>query len=211
MLSDVIAELRGRIITQRLAPGSRLRERQLAEDLGVSRAVIREALSNLAERRLVVRFPNRGAEVVRLGREDILSIYETRGALEGLCARLATERAPPGHWNDLVELFGLPAQEAVRLAAFDTYTGFIDRLNVRMIAAAHNTVLEDLMRALEDRSAVLARRSVFLPGRAEQGLVMHRAVVQAMQQGDPEKAERLKRENLMLARDYLLRFEEYVL
>ena len=63
MLSDVIAELRGRIITQRLAPGSRLRERQLAEDLGVSRAVIRDALSNLAERRLVVRFPGPSGEV----------------------------------------------------------------------------------------------------------------------------------------------------
>ena len=90
------------------------RERDLAEQFGVSAgACIREALGVLIERRLVVRYPNRGVEATRLGRAEIVSIYEVREYLDGLCGRLATERSRPGSWQDMVELFAEPAARAV--------------------------------------------------------------------------------------------------
>ncbi|WP_431281136.1 GntR family transcriptional regulator [Humitalea sp. 24SJ18S-53] len=209
-VAEVVAILRQRIVTRILAPGARIRERDIATELGASRAVIRDALATLAQRHLVKRYPNRGAEVARLGRAEILSLYEVREGVEGLCARLATERAPPGHWADLVALFGAPAEAAIERHAFDIYVGYIVQLDNRMIAAAANPDLEELLGALADRSAVLARRSVFLPGRAAQGLVLHRATLDAMHRRDAVAAEQIKRENLRLARDYLIRFEEYV-
>lgn len=207
---EVVARLRQRIVTQAIAPGARIVERDVADEFGVSRAVVRDALAVLAQRQLIRRYPNRGAEVVRLGRAEILSIYEVREVVEGLCARLATERAADDHWKDLIATFGKPAERTIARQDYDIYFGYIDRLNGRMIAAAANSDLADVLGALADRSAVLARRSVFLPGRAEQGLVLHRAVVEAMHRRDAALAERLKRENLRLARDYLLRFEEYL-
>lgn len=209
-LAEVTEKLRDRIVGQALAPGERLRERQLAAEFGVSRAVIRDALSNLTQRHLVVRYPNRGAEVVRLGPAEIRAIYEVRETVEGLCARLATQRTPAGFWRDLVDLFDAPAASAIRTGRFDLYSSYIARLDARMKEAADNDVLAEMLNALADRSAVLARRSVLLPGRAEQGLVLHRAVLEAMNRGDAEAAERLKRENLRLARDMLLRFEAFV-
>jgi len=208
---DVTHELYRRIVTRRLAPGVRLKERQLAEELGVSRTAIRDALTRLEQRRLVERYPNRGAEVVRLGRQEILHIYELREVIEGLCVRLATERSAAGAWDDLVELFGEPAERAIHAGDFDIYSDYLDRLQVRTIEAASNPVLADVMNGLADRIAVLARRSILLPGRAHQGLKVHRAVVIAISRGNADEAERLKRQNLRDARDALLKFEEYVL
>ena len=209
-LRAVTDELRNRIVRQVLAPGERLRERQLAAEFGVSRTVIRDALTELTQRRLIVRYPHRGAEIVRLGAQEISEIYEVRESVEALCARLATERTRPGDWDDLQDLFDGPAAEAVRLEALDEYSAYIDRLNDRMIAAAANPVLAELLGALADRSAVLARRSVFLPGRAEQGRALHAQVIGAMNRGDAGEAERLKRQNLRFARDTLIRYADYV-
>lgn len=210
--SDALSQrLREMIVTQRLAPGSRLKERDLAIQFGVSRSAIRDALGVLSERKLIVRYPNRGAEVVRLGRVEILNIYETREVLEGLAARLATERSESISWEDLVQLFDGPAERAVKECNFSLYLKYLDRLAERVIAAAGNPVLEEQLGLLADRIAVLARRSVFLPGRSEQGLIVHRAVIAAMRRGDADAAERLKRQSLRNARDTLLKYEDYVL
>lgn len=212
MSSDALSQrLREMIVTQRLAPGSRLKERDLAIQFGVSRSAIRDALGVLSERKLIVRYPNRGAEVVRLGRVEILNIYETREVLEGLAARLATERSESISWEDLVQLFDGPAERAVKECNFPLYLKYLDRLAERVIAAAGNPVLEEQLGLLADRIAVLARRSVFLPGRSEQGLIVHRAVIAAMRRGDADAAERLKRQSLRNARDTLLKYEDYVL
>src|SRR5690606_27276475 len=90
----VFKHLRERIITRQLEPGTRIKERDVADELQVSRAVVRDALGILAERRLIVRPPNRGAEVARIDEQEIIMIYEAREALEGVAAQLAAERAP---------------------------------------------------------------------------------------------------------------------
>lgn len=209
-LVEVIAELRERIVRQVLMPGQRLVERQIAAEFGVSRAVIRDALSDLTRRHLIVRYPNRGAEVVRLGAADITAIYEVRENIESLCARLATERSKPGDWDDLVELFDGPVTETVRGRRFDEYAAYTELLDRRMHAAAANPVLLEILGTLADRVAVLARRSVYLPERAEQGLVVYRALIQAFNCGDAEEAARLKQLNLRQSRDTLLHYEGFV-
>jgi DNA-binding GntR family transcriptional regulator len=209
-VESVVADLRDRIVRQVYGPGTRLKERELAEEMAVSRAVIRDAFSVLAERKLIVRHANRGAEVAALGVDDINEVYEAREAIEGLIARLAAERAPDGAWDVLKTSFGEPVGDAIASGQLDVYWRFIDEMQAAMILHAGNSVLTELTSLLADRSAVLARRSVFLPGRAQEGLRLHREVIWALADRRGEDAERLKRQNLRDARNRLLKYANYV-
>ncbi len=208
---DIVAILQERIANQELPSGSRLREQHLCEEFGVSRARIREAFGALEERGLIERIPHRGAVVMRLGAEQAHDLFEVREMLEGLCARLATQKAPPGHWRDLAERFGAPLTAALAAGELDAYLSAVQQLQERMLVAANNPVLRDVLHTIQDKTRVLMRRLVLLPGRAEQGLQEHRAVLRAMQQGDAAAAERLKCENMRSARDHFQRYEHLVL
>lgn len=85
-------ELRDMITTGRLAPGDRLRERELCVQLGVSRTPLREAIRSLASEGLVKLLPNRGAVVATLDADEIRSLYDVVTALEVLAAKLACQR-----------------------------------------------------------------------------------------------------------------------
>jgi DNA-binding GntR family transcriptional regulator len=96
----LVAALRTRIFDGELAPGERLRERDLTERYGVARHSVRAALRALAADGLVAIEPNRGASVARLDRAGLRSLFELRTALELEAAHLALERhggrLPPG-------------------------------------------------------------------------------------------------------------------
>jgi DNA-binding GntR family transcriptional regulator len=91
--SDAVARvLRLAIIDGRLRPGTHLREVTLAEQLGVSRTPIREALFTLSRENLVDVKPNRGATVRHFTKEDLGDVYALRATLEAHAARLAAGR-----------------------------------------------------------------------------------------------------------------------
>ncbi|MEM6460872.1 MAG: GntR family transcriptional regulator [Pseudomonadota bacterium] len=93
-LHDEIADLlRDRIVEGDPAAGEFVNERELAEDFGVSRTPIREALKVLAHEGLVEIVPNRGTFVASLTLEDIADLIEILSEIEGFAARLAAERA----------------------------------------------------------------------------------------------------------------------
>ena len=103
---EVLEALRRRIVDHELPPGTRLREQDLAGEYKVSRARIRDTFGILEERGLIERIPNRGAVVIRLEAHRIDELVEVREVLEAQMVRLATEKAAPESWDDLVELFG---------------------------------------------------------------------------------------------------------
>ncbi|WDV46005.1 GntR family transcriptional regulator [Clostridiaceae bacterium M8S5] len=88
----VFNHLREAIIKGVLKPGERLMEIQLAEKLGVSRTPVREAIRKLELEGLVIMVARKGAYVADVSLNDIINIFEIRGALEELAAQLATER-----------------------------------------------------------------------------------------------------------------------
>ena len=103
--ADVARQLRRRIATHDILPGSRLREWDVATQFGVSRLGAREALDILVHLDFVDRQPNRGIVVKRRELPEILRLFEIREVNEGLCARLAASGFPAASWQDLVELF----------------------------------------------------------------------------------------------------------
>lgn len=203
--------LRDRIANHDLPPGSKLRENSLAEEFGVSRARVREAFGGLEERGLIERIPNRGAVVTRLEASQAFELFAVREVLEGLAVRLSTENQPPESWQDLVDLFDKPLERAVSENDLEVYIEALATLRTRMVVGAESPMLESLLDSIYDRTRVLIRRLVILPGRARQGLGEHRAMLAAMRAGDAEKAEQLKRANIRGSRETFSKFQKFVL
>jgi DNA-binding GntR family transcriptional regulator len=208
---DIVQVLRERIARQDVAPGAKLGEQELAEEFAVPRTRIREVFGVLESRGLIDRIPNRGAVVSRLELDHVFHLYDVRQVLEGLCVRLATENAPPETWDEFVELFGAPMDEFVKAGDFDAFIVVYERFRSRIIEWARNPVAARMLDSIYEKTNVIIRRIVILPGRALEGLSEHRAVVAAMRAGDGEGAERLKRTNLQNAKETLRRFQKYVL
>lgn len=207
----LLERLRRTIVAQDLPPGARLREQSLAAQFGVSRARIREALAALEQTGLIEREPNRGAVVRRPSVAELLHVFEVREALEGLCARLATEKVPPESWQDLVDLFGEPTERMVREGDATGYLRSHDRLRQRMLDAAGNPVLAASLQPLTDRTGLVMRRLVLMTDRIRVALLEHRAILDAMRRGDAEEAERLKRAQIRSARQAVERYHYFLL
>jgi DNA-binding GntR family transcriptional regulator len=92
----VVRQVLQGILEGRFAPGQRLIARELTETIGISRASVREAFRRMAADGMVELVPNRGAVVRRLSRSEIQEMFEIRGALEGLAARLAAQHIDEG-------------------------------------------------------------------------------------------------------------------
>ena len=92
LLKDNVAErLRNEILSGALAPGTRIVEAKWATQFGVAQASVREAINILTQAGFVSKAPGRSARVIHLSEQDVAHIYQLRGALEGLAARLAAE------------------------------------------------------------------------------------------------------------------------
>jgi|SRR5690606_20974542 len=210
-LENIVETLRNRIVNQELPPGSKLRESVLTEEFNVSRPRIREAFGVLEDRGLIQRIPNRGAVVTRLEADEIFALFEVREVMEALAVRLATERTDPASWADLVERFGSPAESALQRGDLDFYIDCINLFRERTTIAAGNAILTDQMASFYDRTKVLIRRLVLVPGRAAQGLAQHQEILKAMSDGNAELAERLKRANIRSSRDSFAEYRKYLL
>ena len=208
---DLVEILRKRIVAHDLPPGSKLREVELTTEFGVSRARVREAFGVLEERGLIERIPNRGAVVTRLEVEQVQELYQVREVLEGLLVRLATQKAAPGTWDELLELFHEPAEKAIAENDLEFYIHCIMRFRERCAEVADNAVLNSQLDGLYDRIGVLIRRLLLVPGRALEGIRQHQVVLAAMQAGDAERAEQLKRENIRSAAAAFAAYQKYLL
>jgi DNA-binding GntR family transcriptional regulator len=102
---QVLDAVRQGILDFRLRPGQRLIERELMEQLGVSRATVREVIARLATEGLVTNIPQRGAIVTVLTAEEAADIYEMRVALESLATHRFVERATPAQVAELRAAF----------------------------------------------------------------------------------------------------------
>lgn len=210
-MEEIVEILRKRIVDHDLPPGSKLRETVLTEEFKVSRPRLREAFGVLEDRGLIERIPNRGAVVTRLEADEVFALFEVREVLEALAVRLATEKADPSSWKDLAKRFGKPAEAALEKGDLDFYVDCVTIFRDRAIEAASNRILAAQLESLYDRTKVLIRRLVLVPGRAAEGLKQHQEVLKAMLAGDAELAEQLKRANIRSARDSFSSYSKYLL
>lgn len=199
--------LRNDILTGALPPGERLVELQLAERYQIGRAAIRAALLELDSEGLVRREANRGATVRRISLSDAIEITQARGALEGLVARLAAERATDQERADLQALVA-SMEVAVANDARLEYANLNRALHRTLLQIARHEVATDLVANLRNRSAHHQYRLATVTGRANESLGQHRAIVAAIVAGDGEAAEAAMRAHLESVADVLRHWEE---
>ena len=199
--------LRNDILTGALPPGERLVELQLAERYQIGRAAIRAALLELDSEGLVRREANRGATVRRISLSDAIEITQARGALEGLVARLAAERATDQERTDLQALVAA-MEVAVANDARLEYANLNRALHRTLLQIARHEVATDLVANLRNRSAHHQYRLATVTGRANESLGQHRAIVAAIVVGDGDAAEAAMRAHLESVADVLRHWEE---
>jgi DNA-binding GntR family transcriptional regulator len=187
-------KIKEQIITLELAPGVQLSAQTLAESLDMGLTPVEEALKLLAHDELVVITPRHGIYVAAVSVADLEQLSEMRVPLEALCARLAAQRATP---DDLVVLEAL-RQEQASVSSGDSQRLFqIDHKFHQAIArAAHNKYLSrtlDHYFGLSQRLWYLALpRLGFLPT----AVADHLALVDVIETGDADAAERIMRSHV---------------
>jgi DNA-binding GntR family transcriptional regulator len=191
----VFEHLREEILTDALPAGTELHEVGLAQSLGVSRGPLREALGRLAAEGLVTITPRRGAVVTKLSRQEFVEAYQVREALESLAIRLAVPRLSDEDRRMLHDL----SEEMVRLADAGDAQGFFEvnrRFHQLIVGASGNERLQEMHRLLIAQMARLLARSQQLRGGLQQSIAEHRAILEAVDAGDAERAARLMEEHI---------------
>jgi len=187
--------LRAAIVGGRLQPSERLVEADLIQMLGVSRSAVRTALVRLAQEGLVDHEPNRGAKVRLVDEQEAAEILESRMVLEGLAARYAAANATK---PQVAELEAILEQMRSRLDAGDPLgaSELNAQLHARLLEIAGHGTVTRLVGALNSQLVRFQYQTILVPGRAEQSLAEHRAIVDAVAGRDPDAAEQAIREHL---------------
>jgi len=203
-LRDIVFEhLRAAIIAGALKPGERLMELQLAEDMGVSRTPVREAIRKLELEGLVSMIARRGAYVSDLSIRDIAETFEVRAALESLAAGLAAERIVPEELEQLervlVEIGACEQQGTLeRMVELD------EEFHALLFSATRNSRLSQIISNLREQIARFRRSSLSTPGRIKAVFHEHKSIVEAISDRNSSLAQALAREHIENAEHSLM-------
>jgi DNA-binding GntR family transcriptional regulator len=198
VVDQVYAALRRRILDGELPGGARLRQEALAEELGVSRTPLREALRRLAAEGLVEFHPNRGAQVVELTEDDMRSAYEARLILEPGAARLAALRRPPAELAAMRAAIEDEREAGDPTAAYRASRAF----HLALVRACGN---EHVLRAAEALWLLAVAQAIYERQAGAADLVdtdvlEHEEIAGAVEAGEAERAETLVRRHIQRAR-----------
>ena len=178
-----------------LAPGQRLVEAELTGLLGVTRASLRAALSDLAADGLVEQIPNRGARVRAVTVAEAVAITECRMALEGLCAARAAANLTAAQDAQLRQL-GTAMQAAVADGEPLKYSALNHDLHRVIREISGQQVAADLLERLNGQLVRHQFQLSLRPGRPQQSLPEHLAIIAAITARQPAQAEQATRRHL---------------
>lgn len=179
----------------------RLDERQLAQELGVSRTPVREALSRLEQEGLVRNIPRRGTFVVRKTKREVIEIIQVWAALESMAARLATQHAS----DEELERFRRRSESYLDQdregAHIDEYSDNNIKFHQDIIALSQNEALITMASRLFDQMHAIRASTIKDPNRTVQSVIDHMRIIDALVHRETDKAERYVRDHaLNLAR-----------
>lgn len=203
--SRVISAMRTRIINGEVAAGAALSELALADEFGVSRTPVREALKQLQTEGLVEIRPRVGTFVTSPSRREIIELFEIKELLEGAAARLLAQRGNVPELEALKENLA-QADRAVRRDDRERYGTLVHDFHDLLIQGADNSKLEAHYRTLMNQLAYarLVQTSLARPGRPLESDNEHHLVLDLILQKDGDNAERVMREHVRASRRAVL-------
>lgn len=204
LLDEAAWALREAILKGEFPPGTRLRQVQLATELGISRTPLREALMKLEQEGLIELLPRGGLRVALLNLDEAVELYDVREVLDGLAARLAAQRITEQGLRDLKRHL---SQMKDCLARQDAHTWFVAHVafHDEIFRASGNGRLRALLSVV--RLSIQRFHPVLLttPNRLADAYREHHEIFEAIRVHDPEASERLARAHIANAKEIVLK------
>jgi len=191
-------------------PGDvRLDERQLAQDLGISRTPVREAMAQLEREGFVRSVPRRGIYVVRKTRRQVIEMITAWAALESMAARLITLEARDDEIATLRAMF-TTFENGQLHAKLDEYSEVNIRFHQAIIGMSRNGVLIDLAENLFTHMRMIRRKTIGEDDRAARSIRDHMNIIRALEARDTVRAEDLVRQHALGLAEHVARHADYL-
>ena len=193
--SQVSFRIREMIRQRILTKGEKIKERELCEQLGVSRTPVREALRTLKSEGLIDIIPNKGAFVSEPSIENIREIFEVMTLLEGEASRLAAERITDEELKKLEDIHKeLKRHHSEKNS--ERYLEVNTQCHKYIRSLAKNTLLYELIRSLQDKILLYRTQQLNKEGRFDQSIREHEELLRAFRKQDAEGAELAMKKHL---------------
>lgn len=199
----VLSELRNAILTGRLAPGDRIKEVQMAKELGVSRPTLREAIYQLIHEGLLVQEPHKGVTVAEIDAATITDIAVVRAALETIAAKaIATDKDDAA--REKLRQIWITYDEAA--ASGDTVRENEAHMELHRTVwmASHNSMLERIWPIVSASVNLALSTDIAARQDTERNRGMHRELVEAILHNRQRRIVSAVREHIQISADELL-------
>ena len=187
----------------------RLDERQLAQDFGISRTPVREAMAQLEREGFVRSVPRRGIYVVRKTRREVIEMITAWAALESMAARLITENTLDADIASLRRMFSTFEDGKLR-AHLDEYSETNIAFHQTIIRMSGNSVLISLAENLFTHMRMIRRKTIGEKDRVEKSIRDHMNIIEALESRDTARAEELVRKHALGLADHVSKYADYL-
>jgi DNA-binding GntR family transcriptional regulator len=187
----------------------RLDERKLAQDFGISRTPVREALAQLEREGFVRSVPRRGIYIVRKTRQEVIEMITAWAALESMAARLITQQAMDDEIAALRRMFATFASGEVH-AKLDEYSEVNIEFHQAIIRLSRSRVLMDLAENLFTHMRMIRRKTIVEQDRADRSIRDHMHIIEALEARDTRRAEDLVRDHALGLAEHVKRYADYL-
>jgi DNA-binding GntR family transcriptional regulator len=187
----------------------RLDERSLAEDFGVSRTPVREAMAQLEREGFIRSVPRRGVYVIRKTKREVIDLIVAWAALEGMAARLVTQTAGDKEIAALRRMFATFEDGEVR-AHLDEYAETNIEFHQALIRMSGNTTLVDLAENLFTHMRMIRRKTIGERDRADRSIRDHMQIIEALEARDAARAEVLVRDHALGLAEHIAKYVDYL-
>src|SRR5215204_4974234 len=187
----------------------RLDERQLAQDFGISRTPVREAMAQLEREGFVRSVPRRGIYVVRKTKQEVIELIQAWAALESMAARLITENAAEDEIASLRRMFTTFENGELR-AHLDEYSEVNIEFHQAIIRLSRNRVLIDLAENLFTHMRMIRRKTISERDRADRSIRDHMHIIEALEARDTGRAEHLVRDHALGLAEHVAKYADYL-
>ena len=203
--SDFATErIRELINSDEMPQGYKINVEELAQEFGVSRTPVRDALGRLEAEGLVQVVPRVGVYVRKIGLTEVLEVYAIKEAVEPVMAQWATERGSRSQREDFYQSAHKLADLAVK-GDVRQYVAYVEERRQKLMEMAESTVLTDVFRSIDGRVRLLRFKNLDQPSRIKSSVREHLGIARAVRAGDAPLAHELTQKHVRSARESLAR------
>jgi DNA-binding GntR family transcriptional regulator len=188
----------------------RLDERKLAQDFGISRTPVREAMAQLESEGFVRSVPRRGIYIVRKTKREVIEMITAWAALESMAARLVSEGASDEEIAGLRRMFATFEHGGTVAAKLDEYSEVNIEFHQTIIRLSRNQVLINLAENLFAHMRMIRRKTIGEKDRAARSIRDHMNIIHAIEAREKERAAELVRDHALGLAEHVAKYADYL-